>query len=184
MGAENKARLPELAWDLKREGFLDDPAIRCEVALLRRFSRWRCNFSTSPVELGDELERELLGMAPDLLKKPTPAVQILPCVVSGNVLCIDPDLDLYKCITQLGQKAFSVGRIDERGEFAFDPAYNDFMARDPLTFKECAECAYLPLCGGGCPVAAYQASGSWHHPACHQKEVLRSRVDNAMEGLG
>jgi len=178
--ATNAARLPELARDLRDQGLLGHPRVRFSVAVLQEFSCRSCGAAEGAVEPGTELYAQLLGSAPELLPPPTPAVQILPCMMSGNHLCIGPDGRLYKCITEVGRPGCAVGRVDEAGRFAFDAGHDAFMSRDPLQFEQCRTCAHLPLCGGGCPAIARSATGSWLHPVCDGREVLDARIDNAM----
>ncbi len=177
---QNRDRIPELVRDLDAQGLVGDPRVRFSINVLKRFSRWRCEHTAGAVEPGSELEAELLSTAPDLLPPPLPAVQILPCIMAGNQLCIDPQGLLYKCITRVGRAHDTVGRVSAEGTFAMNDAYHRYMARDPLDFPSCRACAHLPLCGGGCPTAAFTATGSWLNPACSGLEVLNARIDNAM----
>jgi uncharacterized protein len=180
--ARHCERLPELARDLRERGLLGHPRVRFTVGVLQEFGCRSCGAAEGAIEPGSELYARLLGSAPELLPPPTPAVQILPCMMSGNHLCIAPDGRLYKCITEVGRPGRAVGRVDESGRFAFDAGHDAFMSRDPLQFDECRACAHLPLCGGGCPAAARNATGSWLRPACDGREALDARIDNAMRG--
>ena len=174
--------LPELLADLEQRGILGLEKVAFSLAVLREYSHWSCEEHTEPVEPGSELERELLGRYAGLLPPPTPAVQILPCIVSGNLLCVGPRGELYKCITTVGQPEHEMGRITEDGDFELDDAFYDFAARDPWSFAGCRQCAHLPLCGGGCPIEARAQEGTYHAPCCDGLPVLETRIDNLLGG--
>ena len=42
--------------------------------------------------------------------------------------------------------------------------------RSPLLIKECVECKFAPICGGGCALTAYEKHGDINAPGCEGKE--------------
>ena len=73
-----------------------------------------------------------------------------------------------------------MGRIDERGGLVdITPAFYRWMTADPLKNEACKDCAYLPVCGGGCGVLCYNASRTYDQGGCCgdrkriEKEILR-----------
>lgn len=91
-----------------------------------------------------------------------------------------PDGSVYKCWEHAGLPEHLMGRIDERGVFVDQtPAFYRWMTADPLNNKVCKDCAYLPVCGGGCGVLCYNASGTYDQGGCCgarigiEKEILR-----------
>jgi uncharacterized protein len=80
---------------------------------------------------------------------------------------IGPDGSLYACPGFTGDKAQSVGHIDGRQ----DP----LRARTASAFerlsawKACHDCAFIPVCAGGCTVAAHAEFGDLNAPNCHKK---------------
>ena len=40
---------------------------------------------------------------------------------------------------------------------------------EPLSaWEECGDCSFIPVCAGGCTVAAHNELGSMHAPNCHK----------------
>lgn len=183
VSAQNAHRIGELLSDISARGLLQQPNVRISLNTVQDFSCRSCGYADGYVAPGSELEAAVLGTMPALLPKLPPARQILPCLMSGNHLCIDADGALYKCIVEVGQSDRSVGVVDAAGRFAFNARYHEFMSRDPLHFEPCRACAYLPLCGGGCPAAARTATGSWLNPICTGRDVLRQRVASVIGGV-
>lgn len=62
-----------------------------------------------------------------------------------NALVIAPDGQCYKCISQIGEQKFSIGKIDDEGI-----EYKEYQRYSPFQMKQCRECVYLPICKGGC----------------------------------
>lgn len=78
-------------------------------------------------------------------EKMQPEYKVNTCTMdSPGAYVIDPKGEVYKCISQVGQKESSIGNIS---------TYYDEMAHDrvnPFTVIECKECVYFPICKGGC----------------------------------
>lgn len=89
---------------------------------------------------------------------------------------IDPFGDIYLCFFRAGQKAYRAGTLEE-GAGHFGPMYYDMLARDPLQFEECQTCVYLPFCGGGCAMRAYEQKGTFQTNHCgSMKEFAEKRI--------
>ena len=110
-----------------------------------------------------------------------PQRRYIYCGLCGdNQYSVAPNLDVYKCILHVGVKEHLMGRIDENGRFVDQtPAFYEWMSIDPLKNEECKNCVYLPSCGGGCGVVAYNETGSYHAKGCFkvkgtvEKQVLK-----------
>ena len=76
----------------------------------------------------------------------TPRVGPSPCMIeSCNDLVVNWDGSLFKCPAMLGWKEMAVGDL-EKGISDYTQSHNmDVWKKD-----ECLDCAYLPLCFGGC----------------------------------
>ncbi|OPY54912.1 MAG: molybdenum cofactor biosynthesis protein A [Methanosaeta sp. PtaU1.Bin112] len=86
---------------------------------------------------------------------------------------IDPSCNLYLCPSATINEDYKLGEIGDNGA-KWAGRYYDLHARNPLKFKNCCSCAYLPLCGGGCPVQAHIDNGDFNVPFCGAtKEVTR-----------
>jgi radical SAM additional 4Fe4S-binding domain len=73
-----------------------------------------------------------------------------------NAFVLDPDGDMYKCWTEIGNKAISIGKIgdltqkeEEKGNLEVQ-----WLAWEPFEYPDCIKCKMLPICMGGC---AHQA---------------------------
>ena len=110
-----------------------------------------------------------------------PQRRYLYCALYGdNQYSVAPNLDIYKCLQHVGTKEHLMGRIDENGRFVDQtPAFYEWMSIDPFKNDECKNCVYLPSCGGGCGVVAYNETGSYHAKGCFkvkgtvEKQVLK-----------
>ena len=106
-----------------------------------------------------------------------------PCTFDReDIYLVDPYLDLYKCWEFIGQKDKKVGYIDEEGETVFAYEYYEQLSRNPLEYKECRDCSFLPMCAGGCAAQAYLENGTYHSSPCRKhKYALHKHVDKYME---
>ena len=86
---------------------------------------------------------------------------------------IGPDGSLYACPGFTGDQAMSTGHIDGRQEAWRDRARERF---DQLgAWKACGDCAFIPVCAGGCSVASHTELGDMNTPTCH-KQSFESAV--------
>lgn len=98
-----------------------------------------------------------------------------PCSLNcENKFYIDPLLDVYKCELLIDQPRFSVGHLNDLGEFISLPEYYRQMSWGPDRFEKCINCALLPCCGGGCPAAEKDTS---------KKGILNATCQLSMESL-
>jgi uncharacterized protein len=100
---------------------------------------------------------------------PTPdGVHNGPCHVHmAHAHTIGPDGSLYACPGFTGEKALSTGHIDDRLESSRETARARFLRLSP--WKECGDCAYIPVCAGGCVVNSHTAFGDMNTPTCHKR---------------
>ncbi len=176
--ADKEEALFSLVNELKAEGLLSSPYIQMSIGLLRNFSKWSpCLNRWNHIEPDSEIEQRLLSLSNSILPVQRPAVQITPCIMAGNILCVDPMGNLYKCIASQLNVEQKVGTISSKGEFVFNEHFFDFNQRNPLLFSDCSECSYLPLCGGGCPKIALEKHDTYKHSFCgHSKFLLYNRI--------
>jgi len=97
-----------------------------------------------------------------------------PCHVHmKHAHTIGPDGSLYACPGFTGQLALSTGHIDDRRDSWRETARERFLRLSP--WKECGDCAYIPVCAGGCVAASHSQLGDMNLPTCH-KHSLDSAV--------
>jgi len=97
-----------------------------------------------------------------------------PCHVhQQHAHTIGPDGSLYACPGFTGQLAMSTGHIDGRSDTWRESALDRFNKLHP--WKECGDCAFIPVCAGGCVAASYSQLGDMNLPTCH-KHTFQSAV--------
>jgi len=97
-----------------------------------------------------------------------------PCHVhKQHAHTIGPDGSLYACPGFTGQLAMSTGHIDDRRDSWRESALERFNTLHP--WKECGDCAFIPVCAGGCVAASYSQLGDMNTPTCH-KQTFESAV--------
>ena len=106
---------------------------------------------------------------------PTPSgVPGGPCHVHhSNAHTIGPDGSLYACPGFTGEKGLSTGHINGATDAWRESNRQKFDSLDP--WKECGDCAYMPICAGGCLTASYAQLGDVNTPTCH-KSTYESAV--------
>ena len=77
------------------------------------------------------------------------------------------------------QDTESTGHIDGREETWRQAAAERFERLSPLK-EECGDCSFIPVCGGGCSVAAHTELGDMYQPSCH-KGAFESAVVSLAE---
>jgi uncharacterized protein len=110
---------------------------------------------------------------------PTPdGVHMGPCEIHRrHAHTLGPDGSVYACPGFTGSKTESTGHIDGREESWRQAAAERFERLSPLK-EECGDCSFIPVCGGGCSVAAHTELGDMYDPSCH-----KSAFDSAVVGL-
>ena len=90
-----------------------------------------------------------------------------PCHVHiEHAHTIGPDGSLYACPGFTGELAQSTGHIDDRRDPMRAIAKEKFDRLDP--WNECGDCAFIPVCAGGCLVASHTELGDMNLPTCHK----------------
>lgn len=99
---------------------------------------------------------------------PTPdGVHNGPCHVHmQHAHTIGPDGSLYACPGFTGELALSIGHIDDRRDVRRDTAREAFDRLSP--WKACGDCAFIPVCAGGCVASSHATLGDMNTPTCHK----------------
>ena len=104
-------------------------------------------------------------------------VHMGPCEIhKAHAHTIGPDGSLFACPGFAGEALQSTGHIDGRQEDYRTQARRNFERL--AAWEECNDCAFIPVCAGGCTVAAHTELGDMHAPNCHKTE-FRSRRHRA-----
>jgi uncharacterized protein len=94
-------------------------------------------------------------------------VHMGPCEIhKTHAHTIGPDGSLFACPGFAGEALQSTGHIDDRQEDYRTQAQRNF---DRLAaWEQCHDCPFIPVCAGGCAVAAHNELGDMHAPNCHK----------------
>jgi uncharacterized protein len=106
-----------------------------------------------------------------------------PCHVHmQHAQTIGPDGSLYPCPGFTGQLATSTGHIDDRKDAFRESARERFERLSP--WKECGDCAYIPVCAGGCVAASFSQLGDMNVPTCHKRSFDSALISLAHATAG
>jgi uncharacterized protein len=90
-----------------------------------------------------------------------------PCHVHmTHAHTIGTDGSLYACPGFTGEKGMSTGHIDDRQERWRQMVHDKFERLSP--WSSCGDCAFIPVCAGGCIAASHMTLGDMNTPACHK----------------
>jgi uncharacterized protein len=157
---ENYNSLKDLFEDINP--FFGTGRVNVNIAPLSRYSGICSNYSSHFLEK-EEQETVLpavLSYTPNI--KPVP--HYTPCVAYSNNFIFDGSGGIYKCITTVGEDN-PVGSL-QGDQIVWNPELYSFMGRNPLKIPRCTTCAYLPLCGSGCPRTAFLTHNSYQSSVC------------------
>jgi uncharacterized protein len=94
-------------------------------------------------------------------------VHMGPCEIHrSHAHTVGPDGSLYACPGFAGESRQAVGHIDGREDALRTQALRNFERLS--AWKACQDCAFIPVCAGGCTVAAHNELGDMHAPNCHK----------------
>ncbi|HVG53825.1 MAG TPA: radical SAM protein [Vicinamibacterales bacterium] len=95
-------------------------------------------------------------------------VHMGPCEIHRqHAYTIGPEGSLYACPGFTGEASESTGHIDGRDDELRLAAAARFDRLSPRK-DECGDCSFIPVCGGGCSMAAHTELGDMHQPSCHK----------------
>ena len=99
--------------------------------------------------------------------KTVDGVHMGPCEIhKQHAHTIGPDGSLYACPGFGGNLGQSTGHIDNRQDDLRSAAAKRFAKI--TAWKDCNDCAFIPVCAGGCSAAAHIELGDMNKPNCHK----------------
>jgi uncharacterized protein len=110
---------------------------------------------------------------------PTPdGVHMGPCHVHmEHAHTIGPEGSLYACPGFTGDLGQSTGHIDDRRDPLREKTRAKFDRLNP--WMECGDCAFIPVCAGGCLVASHTQLGDMNLPTCHKRSFESALISLA-----
>jgi uncharacterized protein len=106
-----------------------------------------------------------------------------PCHVHiKHAHTIGPDGSLYACPGFTGEKHMSTGHIDHRPDPLRERTQEKFDRLSP--WNACGDCAFIPVCAGGCIAASHMTLGDMNTPACHKRSYESAVISLAHQFAG
>jgi uncharacterized protein len=107
-------------------------------------------------------------------------VHMGPCEIhKGHAHTIGPDGSLFACPGFAGEALQSIGHIDDRQDEQRTQALRNFEKL--AAWEMCQDCAFIPVCAGGCAVASHNELGDMHAPNCHKPSFEAGVITMAHE---
>jgi uncharacterized protein len=107
-------------------------------------------------------------------------VHMGPCEIhKSHAHTIGPDGSLFACPGFAGEALQSTGHIDDRQEDFRTQAQRNFERL--AAWEQCHDCAFIPVCAGGCTVASHNELGDMYAPNCHKRSFEAGVVSLALE---
>jgi uncharacterized protein len=132
-----------------------------------------CNFATEKMAFLRE-ETKKRGFATN------DGVHMGPCEIhTRHSHTIGPDGSLYACPGFSGDAKESTGHISGRAEPSHARAASRF--EQLAAWKECRDCAFIPVCAGGCTVASHTELGDMNKPSCHKSSFEAGLISLARD---
>jgi uncharacterized protein len=99
--------------------------------------------------------------------KTSDGVHMGPCEIHRkHAYSIGPSGELYACPGFTGDKKMSTGHISGRTDTFTSAAARRF--EQLAAWKQCQDCAFIPVCAGGCTVASHMELSDMNAPNCHK----------------
>ncbi|RXA19886.1 SPASM domain-containing protein [Methanosarcina sp. MSH10X1] len=101
-----------------------------------------------------------------------------------NAFVLDPDGDMYKCWTEIGNKTSSIGKIGDLVRQDNEKVNREiqWLTWEPFEYSDCLKCKMLPICMGGCAHQAMFINSG--RPECKEwKYGLENYVRNMFSSL-
>ena len=71
----------------------------------------------------------------------------------------------------------STGHIDDRRDAWREARASSSTGSHP--WKDCGDCAFIPVCAGGCLVASHTQLGDMNMPTCHKRSFESALISLA-----
>lgn len=107
-------------------------------------------------------------------------VHLGPCELHRrHAYTVGPEGSLYACPGFSGERELATGHVDATRDAAHAAARSRFASHAPWT--QCTDCALVPVCGGGCSVAAHHEQGDLSAPSCHRDAMIAAIDEMAVQ---
>jgi len=178
----NHQRSLELVDEMRARGWFDEGK---QCAFYVGYTRvWTpvCSSIADQCFSMEEFSETELQFQSDLLKRnfslgnlyPSRSTYCMAAAPGGFV--VGPDGELYKCWSDVNNLEACIGNVSTPLEL--NPKLMEWLNYDPLTqFPKCRECAFFPICAGGCPQVAIQRKNSDGCNCTPWKVLMNQKID-------
>ncbi len=114
-------------------------------------------------------------------------IESLTCSANSGLYIFAPDGNIYACWETLGKEESKIGTFsDSAGVEYFEEKFEYWINRHAGSIKECLNCPYCLICGGGCSQYAEYNNGTIYSPFCENfdvnfKSILSDSIDEICE---
>lgn len=102
-----------------------------------------------------------------------------------DIICINPDGNLYPCGQFAGNEEFYIGNVlrDSVETILENPVYVKVHQRSPKLIRECRSCDFVEICNAGCMVAAWMNGNDIFTPDyfCEGRRLLFTHIRKRLE---
>ncbi len=179
LDTKNADSLPEVISDLRQHGLLENEKISIHPSFIQSLTgdstSYECNCIPQPKRYGfmtkwlEELDK--YGFIKDIFELKKRYLQTFitsPCSShSFHNYVIDPDGNIGRCWSFVGNESHSVGNVNSNG-FYKDNGETHWLESGFIRVKKCIDsnCPIVPICGGGCAATAFEKKGAISEPFC------------------
>jgi uncharacterized protein len=129
------------------------------------------------------VDEQLSNLREETKKRGFPTVDGVhmgPCEIhKKHAYTIGPNGSLYACPGFTGEPTLSTGHIDDRKDSWRMSAAERF--EHLAAWHNCGDCAFIPVCAGGCSVASHTELGDMNTPTCHKPAFESALISLARE---
>lgn len=101
-----------------------------------------------------------------------------PCHVHmAHAHTIGPDGARYACPGFTGDRALPIGHVT--GDTTATTRHTQRAFAHLRPWDACGDCAFIPVCAGGCVASSYGESGDINRPACHKRGLEAAVAERA-----
>jgi len=97
------------------------------------------------------------------------SIAACPLTRANDGVTIDQQGKIYKCNSMLGHPEFAVGDVRHSD---YNETNDKFVNLD--VWRQCpVDCAYLPMCSGGCRLSSFFKKQNFTTPVCHKAYLIK-----------